>query len=218
MHVYLVRHGKTALNKRHIHQFPTTPLSDEGREEAVTTAEYLRSMNPDCLISSEYTRALETARIIGLHTGLTPETNALFYEIIRPSSVYGRSHFSVETFKYVILSVLRRNNKQYRYKDAENMHDLIVRIQKAFEYLEGLSKKHSSVVVVSHSVFMNLLVAHMCKESPLSFFELFKSFAKVIFTKNGSVLHLEYQKKTKKDEPVCPWQELEFEYHTQVCA
>ena len=158
MHVYLVRHGQTNLNKKHIHQFPSTSLSEEGRNEAVTVAEYLRDMNPDLLISSEYARAIETARIIGFHVGLEPEKSSLFFEIIRPTSLYGESHFSFETLKYSLLSVLRRKNKDWRYKDAENMHDLIVRTQKSFKYLEKLSKKYSSVVIVSHAVFINFFM------------------------------------------------------------
>lgn len=207
MNVYLVRHAETELNKRHIHQYPSTPLSKQGREDAVSIAEYLRQMNPDLLITSDYERALQTARIIGSTIGLTPKANGLFYEIIRPSSLYGRSHFCFETFKYIFLSVWNRKKKAWRYKDAENMHDLILRTKEAFTYLTKLSKKHDSVVVVSHSVFINLLIAHMCEKGPLNFWKLLKTFLRIKFTKNGSVTHLHYLGK-QKDKTICEWQEL----------
>lgn len=208
MHVYLVRHGETELNRRHIHQFPSTPISEKGREEAQTTAEYLRQMNPDFIVSSGYTRALETARIIGMHVGIVPEQSELFYEIIRPASLYGRSHFNLETFKYTILSVLKRNDSRWRYKDAENLTDLLIRVQSAIEYIRSLDKKYDSVVVVTHSVFLNLLLAHMCQPEPLTFWELCKVFLKVVFTKNGSVAHLQYVPKTQKQNKTCEWQRL----------
>lgn len=207
MNVYLVRHAETDLNQRHIHQYPSTPLSEKGRGEALTVAEYLRQMNPDLLISSDHERALQTARIIGSTINLAPQTSNLFYEIIRPSSLYGRSHFCFETFKYTIFSVWNRKKKDWRYKDAENMHDIILRTKNAFTYLKKLSKKHDSIVIVSHSVFINLLVAHMCQEGSLSFWKLFKAFLRIKFTKNASVTHLHYLGK-QKDQTVCEWQEL----------
>lgn len=211
MHVYLVRHGETDLNKKHIHQFPSTPLSEYGREEANTVAEYLREMNPDFLVTSDYRRGLETARIIALHTGLAPESSPLFYEIVRPSSLFGKSHFSFETFKYALLSVLRRNNSAWRYKDAENMRDLILRTEKAYQYLETLSKKYNSVIVVSHSVFMNFFIAHLCNRNPLNFFALVRAFLECLFTKNGTVVHLEYLRGGKKHD-ACAWQQLVHRY------
>ncbi len=114
----------------------------------------------------------------------------------------------IQTLQYSLLSVFRRKNKDFRYEDAENMHDLILRIEKAFEYMEKLSKKHSSVVIVSHSVFMNLLVAHMCKPGFLNFFELLFAFLKIKQTRNGSVIHLKYHGK-QKDKSVCAWEHLD---------
>lgn len=207
MHVYLIRHAKTNLNKGHIHQYPNTPLSEEGRESAVNLAEEIREMNPDFLVSSDYTRALETARIIGMHTGLTAQTSSLFFEIIRPTTLYGRSHFNIATFIYVVFSVFKRKDADWRYKDAENMSDILNRIQLAIDYLEKLDKKHKSVVVVSHSVFINLLVAHICKPGSLNFFELVQAFFKTKLTKNGSVTHIEFMGK-KKGSNSCSWRQV----------
>ena len=105
MHVYFVRHGETPLNAWHMHQSPGTPLSLKGRDDALSTAEYLRGVNPDKLLTSEYTRARETARIIGASLGIEPEVNGCFHEIIRPSKFYGRSHFSPETLLYMFRSI-----------------------------------------------------------------------------------------------------------------
>ena len=97
MHIYFVRHGETLLNKSHVHQSPNTPLSAEGREQVLTVAEFLRSVNPDALLTSEYTRAVESARIIGSAIGIKPVVSGLFYEIVRPSRLFGKSHFNLET-------------------------------------------------------------------------------------------------------------------------
>lgn len=192
MHVYFVRHGETDLNTKHIHQSPNTPLSDKGRDQAVSTAEILRVVNPDLLVSSEYTRALETARIIGLRTGLTPITNGLFYEVERPSKLFHKSTLSLETLWYELCSAYNRNNPGWRYADAENFTDISNRAQKALRYIESLQGKHESVVIVSHTVFINVMVSYMCKDRMLDFRDLFHVFFNMERMKNGSVIHVVY--------------------------
>ncbi len=206
MHVYFVRHGETAQNRRHVHQSPNTTLSPRGREAVMTTAEYLRGVNADLLVTSEYTRARESARIIGMNIGLTPVTNGLYYEIIRPSALFEKSLFHPQTFWYVFLSVIHRKNSFWRYKDAENVSDITERAKKALRFLEAESEKHSSIIVVSHTVFINIMVAYLCKERMLDVRDLLGTFLHVEQTKNASVIHLEYNKNAGKN--TCAWQRI----------
>lgn len=203
MHVYFVRHGETLLNKKKIHQSPNTPLSPKGREQVETTAEYLRSVNPDLLLSSEYTRALETARIIGLHTGLTPEVQGLFYEIVRPSSLYEKSHFHIRTIMYVLQSIFYRNNPRWRFEDAENFADVSSRAQRAITHLESLEGKAESVIVVSHTVFINIMVSYLCKKKMLGTSDLIATFLSVERLRNAGVIHVEYE--GKAPDGTCAW-------------
>jgi broad specificity phosphatase PhoE len=192
MHVYFVRHGETALSKARIHQSPNTPLSPRGRDDIQTTAEFLRSVNPDLLLSSEYTRALESARIIGLHTGLVPQVQGLFYEIVRPSKLFGKSIFSLGTFWYILCSVLKRNNSSWHYHDAENYADIVDRAKRALAYLESLKDTHTSVVVMSHTIFINIMVAYMCKNRILDIRDMLGTFLHIEHIKSGEVVHVEY--------------------------
>lgn len=203
MHIYFVRHGETLLNRKHVHQSPNTPLSSKGREQVLTVAEFLRDMNPDVLITSEYTRALESARIIGSSVGLKPTVSGYFYEIMRPSRLFGKSHFALETFWYVILSVIHRKNKSWHYRDAENFFDISNRAKKALEYLESLRGTHSSVVVVSHTVFINTMVSYMCKNKILDLRDLFFTFFHIERMKNASVIHVKYNGATAPH--TCSW-------------
>jgi broad specificity phosphatase PhoE len=203
MHIYFVRHGVTDLNAHNIHQSPSTPLSTQGREQALSVAEYLRSVNPDLLISSEYTRALETARIIGMQTGLTPQVQGLFYELARPSSLFGKTHFHPETLLYVILSVLRRKNPKWHYKDAENFTDIQTRAGEALAYLESLRDTHTSVIVVSHTIFINCMVSYMCKNRLLDVRDLILTVLHIKRMKNTDVIHVEYIGSGAKN--TCAW-------------
>lgn len=207
MHVYFVRHGETELNAKNIHQSPNTPLSAKGKDESLTVAEYIRTVNPDLLLTSEYTRAQETARVIGHHTGLKPVTNGLFYEIERPSSLYGKSHFHPMTFDYVLRSVFHKNDPGWKYADAENFNDISSRAKRAIAYLEQLAENHSSVVVVSHTVFINILVSYVCKNRMLDFRDLLLTFLHVERMKNTGVIHLEFMGESGTD--TCAWREVE---------
>lgn len=206
MHIYFVRHGETELNAKHIHQSPSTPLSDTGREQVLEASELLRGVNPDLLLTSEYTRALESARIIGSSVGLVPVVSEFFYEIVRPSKLFGKSHFNIETLWYVILSILFRNNASWRYADAENFSHISIRAQKALTYLESLHTTHASVIVVSHSVFINTMVSYMCNSSVLSIRDLIFTFFHVERMKNASIVHLEYNGISAKN--TCSWKRI----------
>ncbi len=205
MHVYFVRHGATNLNDRHIHQSPGTPLSPKGQEQAFTVAEYLRSMNPDMLLTSRYTRAEETARIIGKSVGLTPIHTTLFKEVERPTSLCGKSLFCFESFQFVFESTKNRSDTTWRYKDAENFSDIYTRVQRAFKYIESLADEHKSVVIVSHTIFINFMVTYMCHGRMLSLSELTASFFHIGGLKNCDTIELQYVGKPKNEAKVCNW-------------
>jgi len=203
MHVYFVRHGETLLNRRHVHQSPNTPLSPKGQNDARETGEYLRGVNPSLLLSSEYTRARETAGVIGLCTGQSIMVNGLFNEIERPSSLFNTSYYNLRTLWYVLLSIIHKDNTTWRYADAESFPMIKNRADRALAYLESLASTHTSVVVVSHTIFIHVMVAYACKSEMLSFKDLFFTFFHYERLRNGGVIHMEYM--DESDKNVCPW-------------
>jgi broad specificity phosphatase PhoE len=203
MHVYFVRHGETLLNRKNVHQSPNTPLSPKGRDESITVGEYLRTLNPDLLLTSEYTRARETSRIIGQYVGLSPEVHGLLYEIERPSSLYGKSHFHIETLWYVLKSVLFRNNPAWRCRDGENFTDISNRAKRTLAYLESLKGKHNAIIVVSHTVFINIMVSYMCKNRMLDVRDLLFTFLHIERMRNTGVVHVEFVGRTSPH--MCAW-------------
>lgn len=203
MHVYFVRHGETALNPLHRHQSPGTPLSQRGKEQALSVAEYLRTVNPDLLITSEYTRAKETAEVIGMHIGMSPLTNELFYEIIRPSSLFGLSHYHPKTVWYVFLTFLRRYNTRWHFEDAENFADIEARVEKALMYLASLQDTHTSVIVVSHTVFINSMVSYMRHQKLGSIIGAVGQVRHIFQMNNTDIIHTECINDTER--MTCTW-------------
>ncbi len=203
MHVYFVRHGETDLNRRSVHQSPSTPLNVRGFDQARSVGEELRPMNATLLVSSNYERAAQTARMIGLSIGLEPTYSGYFREVERPSVFAEKSLLSLRTIWYLFLSVIHRNNPKWRYKDGENFFDIYSRIQKSFHYIESLTEAHETIIVVSHSAYISLMITYMCHSNSLSLRELVTALLNINELKNCDIQHVEYVGPTAKG--TCAW-------------
>ena len=63
--IYIIRHGKTELNKANVLQGRSNhPLNEEGVEQAKKAAENLRGIRFDHVFTSPLTRAVQTAEIV----------------------------------------------------------------------------------------------------------------------------------------------------------
>jgi broad specificity phosphatase PhoE len=110
----------------------------------------------------------------------------------------------MKTLWYVGLSILFRNNSKWRYKDAENFSDIYARVRTAFAFIESLTEEHKSIIVISHSVFINLMITYMCHDRALSLIDLVKTLLNVNELKNCDVTHVEYVGPTYGN--TCTWQ------------
>lgn len=80
MSIILIRHGETALNAARVLQPADTPLSDRGRRQAEAVAMRLANAKAGRIISSDLTRAMQTAETIALRIGLAIGYSALLQE------------------------------------------------------------------------------------------------------------------------------------------
>ncbi|MBD5488569.1 MAG: histidine phosphatase family protein, partial [Lachnospiraceae bacterium] len=70
---YLVRHGKASYDYMLENGFwgfgrDFAPLSEKGKQQTEITAKDIRLKNAELIVSSPYTRALQTAQIISRET------------------------------------------------------------------------------------------------------------------------------------------------------
>jgi broad specificity phosphatase PhoE len=137
-HLYFCRHGQSELNKAGMRAGQTeTPLTEEGRLQAKQAGEAAEFLHVDYIISSPYSRALDTAHIIADVIGYPSdkiELNALFIE----------RHFGVlEGQPY------SPDHDLDNTEGAEHSNLLYERVKKAYEYLQSLEA--DNILVVGHS-------------------------------------------------------------------
>jgi broad specificity phosphatase PhoE len=196
MEVYLIRHGETGGNQAHRHQPEDISLNKRGLEQARQVALTVKEFEPSHLLTSPLVRALQTAREIGEVCDLVPETNVNFAELKRPDDMYGRYHTSLKSLAFYARWFLGKTD------GGESYQDLRHRIAKAKSHFRSYPE-NARVVVVSHSVFINLFLVHMCHEDEINLFTASKAFMKILTMKNTELIPLIYDPETHTD--TCGW-------------
>ena len=201
MDVYFIRHGQTDGNVARRHQHPDTPLNEAGALQVKVVAKKVTQLNPTHLLTSTHIRALLTAKEISSECGLVPETIPAFGEFGRPDFLVGERMLHKTTIRYVWRWFW--GFKDASMHDGESHEDFVKRINEARIYLESLPPD-AKVVVVSHSVFINFFLEHMCTPQKMGFFRAGLRFLKILTLPNTSVTHVRYQPSTTKRS--CAWQ------------
>lgn len=204
MDIYFVRHGQTSGNAARRHQAEKTPLTTRGEEQAKAVALLLSKYEPTHLASSHLNRAIETARPISEVTGLDIELEHNLAELYRPRYLEGRFHFSLPSIFYYTLWFLGVENKKLA---GESYNQVRQRIA----VLKNILKRYpddAKIVLVSHSVFINLFVAHMCHARSLGVFTLVGVVSKIMRIPNAGIIHVRYEESSTN---VCKWQPVEKE-------
>lgn len=201
MEVYLIRHGETGGNKARRHQADDTPLSFEGVNQAKGVAEHVQTLEPTHLLSSSLVRAVETARIIGETCNLVPDISTHFIELARPRHMFGHFHRSPKSLFFYLQWYL--GSSAATAAGGESYADLRARFAAAEEVLQAYPAD-ARVAVVSHSVFMTLFIAHLCRAKPLTPLQAALAFRKIVTIPNVHIEPLLFNPELPAD--TCAWQ------------
>ena len=108
----------------------------------------------------------------------------LFEELARPANMVGQRYFGLRTVWYTW--------RWFNGKDdsgGEDYQMLLERIKVARTYLETLDPD-SKVVVVSHAIFINVFLQHICSDKRMSLWRAAVSAWKIFFMPNATIVHL----------------------------
>ena len=187
MDVYLVRHGQTEANRLHHNQGPNEPITDRGREQAAATAKWFKDKGVTQIIASDYVRCQQTAEIIAKECRVEVQTNSLFREFARPKEVFEYSHYHPKTLWFVFRALWNRSNPDWQSRGGESLRQIEARAQDAREFLESKYQKDEVIVVVTHAVFLEVILRFMCgKGNLLSYIPILSPLSRI---RNASVSH-----------------------------
>lgn len=200
--IYFFRHGETDGNVARRHQPDVTRLTPRGKEQARAAGKRAALLKPTHLITSTQLRAVETMRLMEETLTLIPETNPLFQELIRPDAINGHYHRSLKTIGYLIRWYFDRSGGVGAHGEGESYQAFRRRIKEAKQYLATFPSG-SRIVVVSHSVFITLFIAHMCHEDRLSPWRAARFLVRVFLLRNTGMVHVRFAPEHVNKE--CPW-------------
>lgn len=199
--IYFVRHGQTQANHKHTHQQYDEPLSELGVEQAKKVGKHLVTKNPDTLLTSPFPRARETAEYIQDTVDIPYMIVESVHEILRPTFLYGKSHYSFATALYLLQLFWFRSENGWDNDQAENMFDLRNRVHDTKDMLT--EEAGERIVVVSHSIFIDMFIHLVCQEKPMSFWKFLHLLIYVKKIPNTAVVHVQFDADAVSN--TCTW-------------
>jgi broad specificity phosphatase PhoE len=157
--IHFVRHGETPGNAERRFQTPDVPLSEAGRAQAVAVAASLReTTRAGAILSSDYARALETARTIGeclqLSVAEEPALRERNFGIAR-GQLY--ADIGEET-----MALWR--DPHYRIEQGESWADVYARVAEFVGRLQSAPPARE-LILVTHGGTMNVALAYLAGKS-----------------------------------------------------
>jgi len=188
--VYFVRHGQSVDNASPVFQSVGSPLSEEGKKQAVKIAGRLVKLDFEVLIASPLPRAKETARAISSRTHKDIVFSDLFVERIKPIEIDGKPWTDEKANKIWRAWTETLYASGERVGKGENYDDIVQRADKALLFL--LDRPESKLVVVTHGYFLRVLVARVLLGDNLSG-ETMKRFQEHASIENTAITVLQYK-------------------------
>ncbi len=206
-HVYFFRHGESVANATKIRQGPETPLTGLGHTQAHKLGRRLRMLPIERILSSDFMRARQTAKIATAHTGHRDiGFSPLFVERRNPSFMMGHDQAN-ESHERVWEDIAANyGTLGWRHSDEENFEDLIVRAKEALAYILALPE--SNIAVASHGLFMKVIFAHVLLGECLDGRIFMDKFIPAKNVENTGIMHLHFThnfQKTAKHWKLISW-------------
>jgi probable phosphoglycerate mutase len=194
--VYLVRHGESRANVRgsKYYEGSESPLTEKGLQQAEDIAERSSKLPVDLLVASTMVRAQQTASAISKRIDMPVVPSELFVERLDPTSLIGRPWDDPETQRIYKEWDKTSFLEAERVLDGENFEDLKDRAQRALKFLEAREESH--ILVVTHGLFLRILVACVLFGEDLSAKE-YKRFFAATLTQNTGITVLRFMEDTQ---------------------
>ncbi|MEK7614502.1 MAG: histidine phosphatase family protein [Patescibacteria group bacterium] len=207
-----MRHGESEENIGSIIHGSDSPLTENGRKQAEFVAERFLEIPIDFIISSTYGRARETADIVNTIILKPIDYSDLFVERRNPSEIINTPKDGPIATKIRSLRMENLFVPDWRHSDEENFDDFKKRGLTALDFI--LSLRHENVLVVTHGLFLRMLVSCMILGEEMTSREYYKLRIS-LETRNTGVTLCEY-KPVVPNERDNPWHVIAWNDHAHL--
>lgn len=161
---YLIRHGETEWNVKHLMQGHTDiPLNKKGELQAKEIAKKLRQIRFDAAFSSDLIRAKKTAEIITLEKKITVKTTKVLRE-----RYFGRlegkswtdESGELKTLWHRLANLTDEERRIHNLENVENNDDLMNRFIPFIREL-AIAYRGKNVLIVSHGGIIRAFLIHL---------------------------------------------------------
>ena len=158
--IYLARHGETDHNRaqRATGQIDTL-LNNAGRHQASELAERAVALGIVSLWSSDLSRALQTARVVGEQTALTPRIDPRLREIHR-GAWEGRLYSAIAVEEPELHTAWQTAPEAFRFPAGESTSQLQQRVLAALEDIRRVSALPALVICHAGPIRAALCARH----------------------------------------------------------
>jgi broad specificity phosphatase PhoE len=154
---YLIRHGRTDYSERNTKIFQGfgvnfAPLSEEGINQIKKAAKDIRLQNANIILSSPYTRALQTAAVLSkeLNVDIIIETD-LHEWMANKNYVYESNEQAELNYKeFVDLSGIYPSDSEKDWEDNNRLRNRFIAVLRKYE-------KYGKVIVACHGMLIHSL-------------------------------------------------------------
>lgn len=185
MRLYLVRHGESDGNaaKRFVldHKGGLTAM---GIRQAGKLAKRFKKLPVDIIISSDFKRATDTARIINKIVRKKIVITKLIREQKYPKEYKGLQDGDLEIVRIRAIRNKHLNERNWHYSDEENFFDLQSRIEKLLKFISKRKEKH--VLAVGHGITNRMIIGLMLFRDYLTP-KMFQELRRKLLTKNTGI-------------------------------
>jgi len=160
--LYLVRHGETDHNLSGLAMgHLDSPLNERGHRQARQTADWLGRRPIQRILSSDLSRALETAAPLATAVGLNVEPDPRLREL--SFGIFeGRSVADCELTHPEIVARWRSGDFDFAPPDGETRRDLMRRTREVLDDILAAPEEH--IALVTHGGTLNALHTHLIED------------------------------------------------------
>jgi broad specificity phosphatase PhoE len=197
MQIVFVRHAISINHESGKRQAPETRLGVLGKKQARKLADRIKKssavtgLNYECVITSDWTRATETAEIVADKLKIPLVKNSYIHEYLSNKILQNQLYDSDIVKKFQAEAIKKGIDFDWKFRGGgECLRDVIDRVVKFRKHLQE-NYDGKNVLVVSHGLFITAFVTVLLLGDDYKD-EEFDRVSKMIHLENTSITHLEY--------------------------